>query len=399
MEKETNTTYVPVGTLNLKYKADGTIDYTETILDGMNEHNKNAVLKYKDEECTGILSPDKHMEYHNNLKKKPELTVYTPKKPKIPKIKETPEKEENPAYTPIPKTISKVQQEIIDYPELKSQLIGEVMDKTTNYEHLTTPQKINVYDVGNKWGKTDIKLYGTTQIGSNIHRHKVINFGSIDDYDIDTIPIDAIRGKGQEITYLSQIRKSDKNKSIISRRFISNVLASWCHTVGILYTTHGNSGDINGIDLWGRDTDVYDRKVINGYDAVRMLKDLLLIIRNKTISSASPQLLYIFKYIKKYSDTTTDKEIIDDMKKRIYWDFNVGRFGWAYPKIHPEYIIELLDLLKPSNYLMDICVPLVYDRYRYPIRCTDISIHPMTDEQHSDNADDYDLNRYIAERE
>jgi len=393
------------------YKADGSIDYDYMLTEGMSEHNQKILSKNNG--TTSIMTHENYIAYEQKLKDAKNRGNGKAIKPK--KIEEILESVDDSNETEdiiaddeetkkpiivksIPTSNSKALEEIREFPELKSDIISSVADINADYDKLSGSQRINVFDVGNRWGKTDVKLYGITRTGGRIYGHKVINFGSIDDYDIDTMPIHAIRSSGQEITYLTQLNKNDGKRLLISRRFASNILSYWANIIGIRYTPH--KGEKCAIEIWGRNVEGFTNTVITGDDIVLILKDLLYIIRHDTIhkGSLSKPLRDIIEW-KAKNEKTSEISVLNDMKKRIYWDFQIGRFGWAYPKMHPDYIKGLIHLLNKKDYIMDLAIPLIYDRYTYPIRCTGTHVRPLTDEQHDKNSEDYDIAKYIWERE
>jgi hypothetical protein len=59
-------------------------------------------------------------------------------------------------------------------------------------------------------------LIGNTKIGGNISRAKVINFGSIGDFNVDGLPRSRVTCKGTEITTINIYDKQNKkNKKMV----------------------------------------------------------------------------------------------------------------------------------------------------------------------------------------
>jgi len=87
-------------------------------------------------------------------------------------------------------------------------------------------QKLNPIEFTTKYGKIGNDIKGNTRTGRNIMRKKDNNFGSISEYNIDTLPKSFLHLKGIEKTELRQDSKTYNDIDIISRRFLSKILST-----------------------------------------------------------------------------------------------------------------------------------------------------------------------------
>jgi len=146
-------------------------------------------------------------------------------------------------------------------------------------------------------------------------------------------------------------------------------------------------------------------KCISGEEAILLLKDILFLIRDKKYNfkrykdKISPQLysvLWGILHDKEHNKEHT-KELIDSIKDRCYYTYQAYDKVWATPKYNPNYIISIIKELQSGKYYIDLPVPIINNLYKYPIRCTDMS---NTDIDSSEKtSDDYDIGKYIWERE
>ena len=86
------------------------------------------------------------------------------------------------------------------------------------------------------------------------------------------------------------------------------------------------------------------------------------------------------------------------MKDTINYTYYEGDMAWSFPKISPDYLIAIYNELISGQYDLTLLVPLIYDMRTYPIKCTDLTVKPMTYEEHDANKKEYDMSDYIFER-
>ena len=313
------------------------------------------------------------------------------------------------------KELTEVEKELIHYP----QLYDEIYNRGKTLRGLNQADIMNTYDVVNRYGKLKPVLKANTRTGFNISRLSVRHFGSIGDYDIDTIPLSHIKCKGTEITYMSYDKKHIRNKHLISRRFLSKVLSTWCYTVGIRYKPHKE--EINGMDLWGKNiplktTDTRGEETIiyrenqhhlSAGDSILMIKDIIFLIRNKKLETlrdnmimkkVSPQLYNVLVY-KSISEKKKIGYILNEMKHRLYYDYQINGTDivWGYSKYHIDYLVGIIMELQSGKYLTELMYPMINNLYQYPIKCKDTFVKPMTDKEHEKNADDYYTSQYYID--
>ena len=403
----------------LKYDADGYIDYVGILNDGLLEGNILSLKKYESNNKEAILSNESMLKYSNGLKKKDWICHSIKEKEKIEKDeKELIEEEQEtiiikpPKKSVIKRRIDDIINSVKNNPDLQSEIIN-----VPNKQLSTLGQTdwINTYNVTNRWGKVVPILKGNTRTGSRIIQLKEHNFGSIVDYDIDTKPHSIIKMKGQEVYTLSNIYKQTKNKVIISRRFAGNILSYWCYALGIRYNSHKD--EKCGIEEWC-DLDTHENQpLISGNDLKEMVRDIIYLTRDnkpermfRHIKSGkcSFHLYNVVKYLIK-TERKRQKEnggefktieylpyLFNQIKDRLYYDFNIGKYAWCYPKYSVEYLLEIIDEFNSGKYLMDIAIPIVLnqytsDGYRFPLKNSDVHIHPISNEEHEQAKDDYDL--------
>lgn len=323
----------------------------------------------------------------------------------------------------------------------KEQLIFN-MGKYVPLDKYNQAQKINVYTQSNRYGKDVPILMGNTKIGYLISKLPQHNFGSIGEYIVDTLPTSMITVKGVEKTEVIAEKTTNNGQQIISRRFLSNILSTWGYITNTTYrnairlwakdiehklplshykviTSHFKEYDYNKKELVEKPYKTYipieynevktkTYKMLSGNEAISMLRDFLYLMRNKTVTHIiknlnkniiSHQLYQAINNI--LTDDLYDKReknlIIKAIKDKLYYTYSSVDVAWAFPKYPPEYIIGLLKEIQSRNYYSDMYVPIIYNLIKYPIKCKDTQIRPMTDIQHEKNKDDYDIGQYIWE--
>jgi len=279
--------------------------------------------------------------------------------------------------------------------------------KNVSLDSYNSSQRINVYERVNRWGKIVPILKGNTFTGSNIAELPQYNFGSIGEYIVDTLPNSFITVKGVEKTEVISEKTTHNGQQIISRRFICNLISTWGYVTGLRYK--------NALKMWATDIEqkLYDNKykeykMVSGHTAIQLIKDLLYLIRNKSYDDIinnigkgiiSEQLYAVINSI--LTDTSLTKQEQQDkimnIKNNIYYNYSVCDYAWAFPKYNAEYLISLIKQLQSGEYIIDMYVPVINNLKKYPIKCKDTHLKPMTDEQHIKNRDDYDIGQYIWE--
>lgn len=272
---------------------------------------------------------------------------------------------------------------------IKEQLINDLGIPLDEYHQ---SQKINEFTWISGYGKRITEITPNTHIGRRINELQVNHFGSVRDYDIDTLPLSYVKCKGTEITWISTRAKEFDGKYVISRRFLSKILNKWSYIVGIRYKRPSKRYEDSGIKLWAKELYVPDiihgelREVylLTGNDGIKMLRDILFLMRN-TKYRGSDQL-------KRILARRNDPQRIKD---RLYYDYQTGNRIWSFPKFNPEMLKGYIAELNNGNYILSMGVPIIHDLWNYPIRCTDINELEQVD----DVMDDYDISGYIWERD
>jgi len=279
--------------------------------------------------------------------------------------------------------------------------------KNVSLDTYNQAQRINVYERVNRWGKVTPILKGNTFIGSNIAELPQHNFGSIGEYIVDTLPNSFICVKGVEKTEVISERTTYNGQQIISRRFICNLISTWGYITELQYK--------NALKMWAKDitqricNDKYkDYKMVSGKEALQIIKDMLYLIRNNSFENIidnmgkgiiSEQLYSVINSI--LTDTTLTKQEQQDrimrIKEKLYYNYSVVDYAWAFPKYNTEYLISIIKQLQSGEYLTDMYIPIINNLKKYPIKCKDTHLKPMTDIQHKKNRDDYDIGQYIWE--
>jgi hypothetical protein len=293
-------------------------------------------------------------------------------------------------------------------------------------------------------------VVGNSRLGAVICKHPSYNFGSIEDFSIDTYPASMIRCKGTEITQIERQSKTYKGKAFISRHFLSRALMWWSYAMHIRYTWRevkaydkdnkltlyiddSDATKTTGINLW-KHTLKYNHKIVGktilvdgrkkveqylepllktsqvdtltGEDVILIIKDLLFLIRNKTPDdindaltrgSMSEQFYYILK-TQASREHLSYIELLQKFKSRLYYDEQLGECIWAYPKLQVEYLLSVLEELQSGYYHTDLPIAIVHHPYKYPLKCTGMTSEtPRTDEEHARAKSDYDLTQFFEE--
>ena len=287
----------------------------------------------------------------------------------------------------------------------QSQIIFKKGNKSLSEYNMA--ERINSREWTTKYGKVANKQYGNTRLGKNIARLPQHNFGSIAEYNIDTLPNSYLSRNGIEKFELSQSNKYYRGKSLISRRFLCKILSTWAYAVGITYK--------QAIKLWAKDIKQYTYngktrtyKMLSATEGQQMIKDLLFLIRNKSVQDIlkyaesgiiSEHLYHRINGIINDDlwDNDEKQQKIMQIKDRLYITHQLGNKVWAYPKYSAEYLISIIKDLQSGQYFTDIYIPVINNLFKYPIECKDTHLKPMTDTEHIKARDDYDIGQYIWE--
>ena len=281
-----------------------------------------------------------------------------------------------------------LEKEMQENPKLKEQFIGE---KSIKMNDRNSAQLINTFEFVNRYGKVRSKITGTTKLVNDIIRLPSNNFGSISELNIDTLPQSYLSRAGIEKTTLNQNNKSYKNKDLINRRFASKIVQEIGYINGVrYYHTKDNNNIVNMLcrkDKFEGNIHYY----INGYEIKELILELINSIRNN-----NPKCFYEHE-LEINSPFNIDKVIVLEKDLDTGEETIVNRYikVWKYPRFNMEYLFGLLKELNSGKYFMDVDIPIIYDLYKYPIRCTDINTKPLTDTQHNKNKDDYDISKYL----
>ena len=410
--------------VNKYTKADGTIDFDLLYTDGMPEKTVNAIKSIEKEgKSDGIIRDAERLRTYDNRKIKEnyvltqveddrineeELLLKEMKKEQHRKdMEETKEYyKKHPIKTRDIEERQTLDEFIKENPFFDSSLIHIKSDRAL--ETYGQTHTINVYYKTSRYGKSYPVITANTKQVDTMRQLKVVNFGSIQDFLIDTLPKTLFRAKGTEKIVMQEGEKQDQQGTyMISRRFISKTIKFWANMTGIRYVvTSDERRDINALSLWGKDLIFYgfdDRKMAqyfsNGEDCIKIIKDILFVMRDKEYNpnKVSDQLNRIIQNRCKALKIKPEK-VLKEMKDNIYYTYQCNDVVWSFPKVSVEYLFGLLKELKSGRYDITLMIPLIYDMRTYPIKCTDMHIKPMTEEEHKINKDEYDIGRYIFER-
>jgi len=277
------------------------------------------------------------------------------------------------------------------------------IDNIPYLQNRNTAQRLNVINYRDRWGRDRSRETGIFRITDSISQLKTINFGAIQEYDIDTYPKSLIRCKGTEITYLSNKRYRAKKQGVLvlNRRFLSKILSFWCYLVDIPYIRKEHR--ISGVRLWcipdkaipilkkTKDKSKEKTYFITGEIGIILLRDILWLIRN--VDNKKLKIKAYEGKISKHLYNLLQKKhtTLSEIKDRLYYVYQLGDKAWAFPKISPEYILRLLNELNSGRYYLDVIVPIIKDLHKYPIVCSDIRACNIYRSQ--ETKDDYDLTK------
>ena len=371
-------------------------------------HNHQRMLDYfnnlvyaREEDFHYISFEDEGLPREFKILSQEELDEIDRERAKIRKIKHTP-------------TLLDI--ELKEFPDL---LQNEDMSKkiTKPFQKRNQAQLINTFEWTNKYGKVVNSIAGSTKTGYNISRIPAKSFGSLADYNIDTIPLSNIKCKGTEITYVTNRYLRHEEKQLMSRRTISEALSYWCYLLGIDYIP--DEGKPSGIKIWCRPLDFWRKDgkskftelFLNGEDLELIIRDIIFLSRNKPINKdkvtnlissgkLSPHLYNTIEYLRKKGKTSF-QNILNDIKGRVFYDHisKDGQVMWNYPKYNISDLTKYLKELNSGNYYKEILIPIIKDLQTYPIECKDTKVFPKSDAQHKQNRDDYDITQHIWERD
>lgn len=392
-------------------KADGTIDFDRLYMEDMSIKTQEAIKKIEQQKelPTGVLSNAKMLERDIKLaeRKMPFVVYNAEQKEKIKKAKKEKARVEQEFTEMVSDRVT------LDVAVKEDDLmINEIINKKNKtLETLNQAEMMNVFSVYNKFGKTKNIVIANTKIGRHITENKIWNFGSIGDFNVDSVPRSKVTCKGTEITTVNTYDKENrKNKQLISRRFCSKVLMCWAKMVDMPYS----SKDVDKpttMSLWGTPIEYKGLEgncyqyFINGETIVKVLKDILYIIRGRpyTETNYSNQLQWVIERRLKLRKRNPN-EITNDMKNRLYYTYQSNTLVWGYPKVSPEYILGLIRHLETGEfgrllkeYDTQIMVPLISNMIKYPLKCTEYH-KPKDNADHKKQTDDYAIDQYIFER-
>jgi len=397
--------------------------------------------------ATGILTGNKGVEYKKNLHHKEDFhycsienvkeetdskgnkvlkgkVVYdklpdekkprkTGKKKSRSRVKSEQEKEDETSIKRIEYIESESCKEMGEHPYLKQQeLIENFNIPLDDYNQAQLMKNIEWVT---KYGKVANKQISNSKTVRSIGRLPVKTFGSAGQYDVDSLPSTLFKCKGTEVTEVNTDNYTNENTSILSRRFVSDILSYWSYVMGIRYVPDESKPDKpSGIGIWGKEVNYSGVKgewktkhFITGEDIKMMLKDIIFLTRNQKakqiykkirsgiVSSYLYDTITSLRYVKK----TTTNTILQRIKNRLYYDYQVSDIAWSFPKYNVNYLIELVNELNSGKYYNNILTPLIYEMHKYPIECKDTRVFPLTQQRHTDNYGDYDLQQYISERD
>jgi len=395
--------------IKLIYNKNNTLDYDSMLTDGMSDKNIKVINKYS--KAKDSLLNKKRNKYYNHYDKKPEKEAINLnkraeaiKKP-MPTLKKRllqkgtikPEKKNKDIINDSP-IIKEMPNDTSEDIFIKNQIINNINMSLDNYNEA---QIINTYSTVNKYGKNVSIVTGNTRKADTIRQLPFYSFGSIDEYNINTLPKSYLSRYGVEKFELFQSGNYN-GKSLISRRYLCDILNTWCKILKIPYK--------QGVKMWCIDIEqvlitgkTKKYTSINGEIAIRILKDILFLMRNKSFKSITKYAKkekvsqQLHNYIKGLTYDRVSKDYIKGLKDNLYFTLKANDIVWAIPKYSPDYIIKHIKLLQSGKYLTDIYVPIINNLTKFPIKCTDMTVKPMTNDEHDKNSDDYDIGKYIWE--
>jgi len=278
------------------------------------------------------------------------------------------------------------------------------------YEYRNEAQLINSIEWINKYGKDANRIKPNTKTANLITRKDDYTFGSVADYNIDTVPKGYYHLKGTEITELNMDNKEYRGKQLMNRRFLSNVLREYCYIMGMQYKKYKKRKDREDIGISKYCIRLYDKSskkefdLISGVECEYLIHLIIDEMRNRNLRCFNEYRCRINnpelpKYIntqqgkKKISDkylwleVAVYQEIKNDKGKIIAYDeLNDEQTGliqkfyraWLTPKFSWEYLNNLLDEINSGDYWKEIYMPIIYDLFTYPLKNTDTHLKQLT---------------------
>ena len=270
-----------------------------------------------------------------------------------------------------------------------------------DYEQWNLAKKINPR-VRNKKGRLIHYIRSATIMADNIASTPTISFGSINQYRISTLPTSFYHLKGTEITEVFEAEYTYPDRtSIISRRFLSKILAFWSKVskIGRYLPKPEHPNDICGVNLWCDITQTQSKRNrvyhITGHSGIQMLLDFLNLIRDKPKKLSEQMILCQEDYANRFK--TTKEIAYSKQRKALYHIYDFADRTWMYPRINPTYLVNLIKELSSGRYDLEYPVPLIQHIHTKPLKCTDMHMITSKDEE-SKVYDDYDLTQYVFER-
>lgn len=254
-------------------------------------------------------------------------------------------------------------------------------------------QLIDVLEYTNRYGKEVNEIKPNTYIADLISKLPNNNFGSVKDYNINTIPKGRYHIKGTEITQLTDNNKQYKNKSIINRRFLSKLLDEYCYINNIPYRRYKkkSKNTVNGIDLYCKKEIINGKQynLLSGIEGEQLIYELLYNIHHNNIKC-------FYEYRAEINNPEQANEVVvlrefyikGKIKEQLlvneYW------YSWKFPRYTEEYLYSLLDEINSGKYYKDIYIPVIEDLFKYPLKNTDIRCKPLTDKQFMKAKNEYE---------
>jgi hypothetical protein len=283
-------------------------------------------------------------------------------------------------------------EELRENPSLKNQIRGKNLFGLI--EDRNEAQKINTYDFTDKWGRKGNSLDGCVKVNSNIIKLPSNNFGSLASYYIDTLPIGIKFMKGQEITFISQRDRICKGRAILNRRALSRMVATWGYLNGIRYYKGKSNTPRHdtaiGLCCVRQKINGKEYDLISGIEATHIIKDI-----KRHIREGNPKCFYEYRLEVNQSSEADEivvltinrtpefKEKYQDKKGNWRWKLVNSKVinasekvkynkYWRFPRYSVEYLNGLLEELHNGDYFVNLYVPVIYNLYKYPIKCTGI---------------------------
>ena len=235
---------------------------------------------------------------------------------------------------------------------LQEQLIHNLRKDLNSYSQA---QWISNYDYINRYGREVNRTICNTQEGVRIAELDVQHFGSICDYEVDSLPHSDTSTKGTEITWV-------RDNHRISRRFMSKVLAEWSRIFDVHYKWRG-------IDLWCKKYD--SEYLITGQEAIKMIGDIILMTRNSSLDKVLERCSNNLTKLILNKKSNLDKYIYG-IKDRLYIKGHSYGEVWNFPIYNLNYLWGVIRELKMGHINLSVPIPIIKKIHKYPIRCFDI---------------------------